>query len=207
MHELSKFCLEQNHVKKVEENIVKMLQEKLGEQMTVMTAKKKRITELSKNIESLELRFIKNEIDRDLYEKYRAIFNEEKDQIKVEISKNDFACSNIPIAVKKVCEIVVQNPLQLWLKSDFDDRQRLQYLMFPEDIRYNKENKVVRIPRVNAVFSCVASVVAEKNFDHSLQNGENSHWVVSPGIEPGSGASETLILSIVLRDQLAANLL
>src|SRR5574343_828867 len=26
-------------------------------------------------------------------------------------------------------------------------------------------------------------------------------FVVSPGIEPGSGASETLILSIVLRDQ------
>ena len=186
MDELSKFSLEQKHVNKIEENVTKMLQEKLGDQMAAVTAKKKKITELSKNIESLELRYIKNEIDRALYEKYRAMFTEEKEQIGEEISKSDFDSSNLSMAVKKVINIA-RNPLQLWLKSDYDDRQRLQYLMFPEGIRYNKENKVVRTPRVNAVFSCVAAaarVVGDKKNGHSLQSDQNSRLVAGTGIEP-----------------------
>ena len=35
---------------------------------------------------------------------------------------------------------------------------------------------------------------------------DDEEFVASPGIEPGSGASETLILSIVLRGQGSANL-
>ena len=41
----------------------------------------------------------------------------------------------------------------------------LQYLLFPEGMRYDKENKRVRTPRVNSVVSLISSVarVSEGN--------------------------------------------
>ena len=152
------------------------------------TSKKKKITELTQDIDRLELRFIKNDIDKDLYQKYRSIFKEEKDLLEKEIESSKFDSSNLENAIKKTIDIT-GNPLQIWLSSDYDDKQRLQYLIFPDGIRYNKKNKVVRTPKINSVFTCVAEaarVLMENKKGYSEKNSLNSHWVVPPRIELGS---------------------
>ena len=97
---------------------------------------------------------------------------------------------------------ITKDPLQHWISSDYDEKQRLQYLMFPKGIRYSKEKREVQTPRVNSIFSFIAyaTKVSEKNEKDCLHaNSLDSHFVALPGIEPGSGASETHILSIVLQ--------
>ncbi len=67
--------------------------------------------------------------------------------------------------------------------------QRLQYLLFPEGMRYDKENKRVRTPGVNSVVSLISSVarVSEENEKgYLVKSSLDSRFVVPTGIEPVS---------------------
>ena len=67
------------------------------------------------------------------------------------------------------------------------DKYRLQYLLFPEGIRYDKENKRVRTPRVNSMVSLISSVarVSEGNKKGYLVGSSlDSRLVERTGFEP-----------------------
>ncbi len=77
----------------------------------------------------------------------------------------------------------------MWRSADYDDKQKLQYLMFPEGLLYNKEKRGVRTPRVNSLFVLIASsvrVLEENNKGYSVRSSLDSHLVASPRIELGS---------------------
>jgi hypothetical protein len=44
----------------------------------------------------------------------------------------------------------------VWHSSEFDDRQSLQTLLFPEGIVYNRKKDECRTVRANQVFACMA---------------------------------------------------
>jgi site-specific DNA recombinase len=56
------------------------------------------------------------------------------------------------IAAEK-CLIIAQNISSAWLSGSFDNKQRLQSLIFPQGILYNKINATVRTLRVNSLFA------------------------------------------------------
>ena len=149
---------------------------------TVYTIKRK-ITELNDKMESLEERFINQELTKELYDKYRLKYQDEKKQLEEENVKGDFKSSNLEKAIKNGMEILL-DPLQLWVSCDYDDKQRLQYLLFPEGMRYDKENKRVRTPRVNSVVSLISSVarVSEGNEKgYLVKSSLNSRFVACLG--------------------------
>ncbi len=78
--------------------------------------------------------------------------------------------------------------------------------VFPEGFFYNKKNDQPRTTKMNSVFVLIARLkgnTEENKTGTSDVVFRNSGWVASTGIEPVSGASETLILSIVRRGQLS----
>ena len=75
--------------------------------------------------------------------------------IEQELSKSQLSSSNLEIAVKKGITIS-KKASQLWVSSDYSDKQRLQYLIYPDGILYNKENNTVRTPRVNSLFTAIS---------------------------------------------------
>jgi hypothetical protein len=108
---------------------------------------------------------------------------DEKKQLEEEIVKSDFKSSNLEKAVKNGLEILL-DPLQLWVSCDYDDKQRLQYLLFPEGMRYDKENKRVRTPRVNSVVSLISSsarVLEENEKGYLVRSSLDSRFVASIG--------------------------
>jgi site-specific DNA recombinase len=178
MKELNKFRIEDKHKVKIADNVNTSLREKLKLKIEGSAAKKRRITELEKDIECLELHYIKSEFEAELYQKYRAIFQQEKEEIEKEMAKSLFDSSNLESVVKKVVDIA-SNPLQV--PSDYDDKQRLQYLIFPEGIWYNKKERVVRTPRVNSVFACIIDatrISTENKKGYFSQSSHNFHLVV-----------------------------
>ncbi len=185
-NEISKFTLTEKNIKQIELNVNTLLYKKLGEQLNEVTIKKRKLTELHQKLEGLELRFVNGEINSSLFEKYSKIFEEEKKQLTDEIDKSSFNSSNLERAIKKAISIA-RKPLQLWQSSDYDDKQILQYLIFPDGIWYNKEKKEVRTPRVNVVFSAIASqirVTEENKNGRLIKNDHHSHLVERTGIEP-----------------------
>ncbi len=164
---------------------------------------KKQLNLIKGKKEKLEERFIEGEVDKPLFEKFRLKYKEEAAEIEMKLGTSTFSSSNIEKVINKGLEIA-GNVSEIWCSSDYDNKVKLQYLLFPEGILYNKKNNTVRTPKVNTFFSYIAQLARpplKNEKAHLLTGGLNSHRVASPGIEPGSGASETLILSIVLRGQ------
>ena len=184
--ELSLYKIQNKYREKIELKVKELVTEKLKDQIKAKESQKKKITELANKIDQLELRFIEREISKDLYEKYKEIYSLEKKQLEEESTKSQIKSSNLEKAIKKGVEIL-SNPLLLWERSDYDDKQRLQYLMFPEGIRYDKQNKKVRTPRVNSVLTAivdVARVLEDGNKKATSKSGFISCSVAGTGIEP-----------------------
>jgi site-specific DNA recombinase len=90
-------------------------------------------------------------LKKELYEKYKAKYESEITEMRQNLEKNSFDSSNLDKIVKKGITIA-ENVSQLWLSSDFSSKQKLQYLLFPEGILYNKEMDTVRTEKINSLF-------------------------------------------------------
>ena len=75
----------------------------------------------------------------------------------------------------------------MWLKGDLAKKQRVQNLVFPEGLRFNKEKNDYRTLRVNSFFVAIAllsSRLKQKKSGTFDINIEDSASVPRVGIEP-----------------------
>ena len=59
--------------------------------------------------------------------------------------------TNLEKAVQKVLKIA-ENLHQSWVSADYLSKQKLQYLVFPDGIMYDKVNNRVLTSRINTIF-------------------------------------------------------
>jgi site-specific DNA recombinase len=186
MEELDKYKIDETNIPAIEEQVKQIVTQKFSDNIQEDISRKRKITDLELKVEQLEERFVNQDLTKELYEKYRAKYELEKAGLEAEIGKSDLKSSDLEKAVKNGLEILI-DPLQLWVSSDYDDKQRLQYLLFPEGMRYDKQNKRVRTPKVNGVVSLISSVarVSEENKKgYLVKSSLDSRFVERTGIEP-----------------------
>ena len=73
------------------------------------------------------------------------------------------------------------------LDAKYENKQRLQQLVFPVGVVYNKKDRAVRTSRVNSIFALIpiqASFFEEKENGDSVKNRHKSDLVPQTGIEP-----------------------
>lgn len=116
-----------------------------------ITKYKAQRTELISKIDRLEERFILEEISPELYEKFRVKYIEEKREIEAELLKAEEVSSNHERYLEAFIK-VAPKLREIWDKGDFDAKQAIQEMVFPDGMRYNKEKDVVLTPRVNVIF-------------------------------------------------------
>jgi hypothetical protein len=90
----------------------------------------------------------------------------------------------LEIAVKKGI-VISKKESQLWVSSDYSDKQRLQYLIYPDGILYDKENNTLRTPIVNNLFTAISYlsyISAENKNGQPAQIDQNSRRVVLTGL-------------------------
>ncbi len=168
----------------------KLLNEKLKERLfqTIEESKnlKKKITEKESQLEKVEEKFMNDSISKDLYEKYTMKYKEELSNLKADLGKYNMNGSNLEIAVEK-CLSIAQNVSSTWVTASYDNKQRLQQLIFPEGVMYDKKNEAVRTLRTNSLFASITPLVRvlEKNKKgDSIKNRQKSSSVPRTGIEP-----------------------
>ena len=146
----------------------------------------KQLIELNNKVERLEERFVNEEINKDLYEKFLSKFRIEKEDLLQHLQGCPISHSNLEKYIKRTIELSTELPT-LWASSNFIDKQRLQKLIFSEGIYYNKEKDTTRTTNINTIFSLISSLhcnVATKK--EGLQNDYSlkSLLVARTGIEP-----------------------
>lgn len=111
-------------------------------------AAKTKIADLSKSLERLEERFILEEITGELYQKYKAKFEKEKDEIELQISKNKIEMSKLDDYIDYSLNLSI-NLRKMWASGDYTQRQELQNTFFPKGITYNRQKDECRSIEVN----------------------------------------------------------
>ena len=199
---LEQFEYKKEHTDLLNKLLVKQLNEtlKVSKEDSIIT--KKKIAEKKSLLDKIEEKFILGDITKEQYAKYDSKYKEEIRLMEQNMSEYDFSGSNLQNAVNK-CLKIAEKLSSAWVSASFDQKVKIQHLLFPEGIVYDKEKDAVRTLKTNNLFSYIpinTRVLEEKKKGNSLKNCLNPPLVVSTRIELVSGASETLILSIVLRD-------
>jgi site-specific DNA recombinase len=146
----------------------------------------KQFAEIEERVERLEERYIKEEVDRAMFEKYKAKFLLERSDISKNLSKTATKVSNLEELVDKA--ITYASKLaHLWDLSDYEDKQKLQDLIFPGGMSYCRKTNTCRTPRINLIFKHIAELARvskeNKNGDITLSS-DVPVVVVWGGIEP-----------------------
>ena len=129
-----------------------------------------------------------SDINETLYTKFRDKFRSNIHQMELELDNSQNQLSNLEKAVDKCIKLSLELP-SLWRKANFSGKQRIQNLLFPEGIHYNRENDDYRTSRINLLFSAIpyltGLVAGYKNGDSDF-SAKIPTWVVPLGIEPST---------------------
>ena len=94
-----------------------------------------------------------------MYEKFLSKFKKAKDEIVREIEVASFDSSNLENYIQNSLELFSNNN-DVWGSSDFNEMQKLQKVLFPEGIWYDRKNDRVRTTRVNSVLELTSNISA-----------------------------------------------
>lgn len=116
----------------------------------------KQLTDLEEKIESIEESyFINKEMAKVTYEKFHAKFMLQHQEISSLLSKSQSKVSNPTNVFKKALDISM-NLATVWDSANVENKEKLQKLVFPEGIVFDKKNGVLQTVRVNVIFELIA---------------------------------------------------
>lgn len=168
----------------LEEQFSNFFKESIDEKKALESSRK----EIGRKIEAIEERFVIGEIDKPLYEKFRSKYDKELIEIDTELSKTHITFSNLQKVIKHALEIC-ENPLILWEKLDLYGKRILQNMLFPDGIRYDRQNDLYRTTRINSFFAIIpqlAGLLKGNKKGDSINFDKIPLVVVPPGLEPGT---------------------
>ena len=135
---LSEYCIDKSLSTVLEKKVLDVINEKLKDEQQDSRIIKDKLRELQVKKINLEERFINEEIPLDLYKKYNEKYNLDEQALKQEMGNYLEISSNLEISVKKGLKIA-QNLGQVWVSSNFDNKTKIQKLVFPEGIAYDRQ--------------------------------------------------------------------
>jgi hypothetical protein len=85
------------------------------------------------------------------------------------------------------------NLTDMWTCGDLVQKKKIQNLVFPSGLGYDKSNGKVRTTRVNSIFSCIPDIsreLRETKNGEPVKNNQFSAWVTPKGFEPPTVRAE-----------------
>ncbi len=149
---------------------------------------KSQLIAVNNKIDRLEERFILEEITKEQFLKFSDKFKQERLEINKQLEKCAVKVSNLEKSVENLMSFSSNLP-SLWTSSTYTDKLKLQKLVFPKGIRYNKENQQCRTVEINPLFSYIAHlkrVLEEKKIGINEVDFKYSDLVDPAGIEPAT---------------------
>jgi hypothetical protein len=161
------------------------------------------IQEIDKKLERRKKRLRDEEITYELYLEFKAEYEKEKKELLDELAKCGKGVSNPQEYIDFALDYSLKLP-SLWSSAGYTEQQRLQFLIFPEGILYDRKKDKCRTDNANGAFQYIAELkrlLEEFKSRTSLKKLEGAALVVPSRIELEYQVPETCVLSIVLRDQ------
>ncbi len=157
MHELYQGLLEEYQVDpvllpQVQEMMAQVFKRLSQEHEQEEKRLKGQSAELKKKLETLERRYAYGEIEREIYSKFSTELKAEMREIEVNLEKLSGPLSNHKMLLENGLKMMLSLS-GTWGKADVSQRKRLQALVFPEGVQYDREKEAYRTNRVNLIYS------------------------------------------------------
>lgn len=115
------------------------------------------LTDIHQKLERLEERFILEELTTDLYEKYKAKFEQEIEEIEAKKADNKIEMSKLldylAVSLDFAC-----NLSKMWASGDYNQRQELQNALFEGGITYDRQKDECRSTGDNEFLTEIAQL-------------------------------------------------
>jgi site-specific DNA recombinase len=173
--------------KLITEGLKIMFEESIQENTKI----KKNLSIIRVQLEKIEERYALGEIPLQIFERLSNKYSVEIEEAEQLLTENSFDSSNLEKVVEKGLEIIA-NISRSWACGDYDEKQRLQKLVFPEGIKYDKKNNTVRTLRVNSLFAAIphlTQVLEENKKGNHTHDYLFSSYVPRTGFEPAHDCS------------------
>ena len=185
---LDLLTVKQQYHSELKEIIVNKIKQLHSEQGEATKGYLNQVKEIQNRLNKIEERFVFEEISKELYDKYAGKLKLELNDIDQKLQLLHNKVSN-PEGFAERLLTYSQNLREVWVNSDFKDKQKLQNMLFPQGIRYDKKTDECRTTDVQPVFGWVAHKQGEtgaKEKGNSPLFLENSLLVAREGIEPST---------------------
>ena len=117
---------------------------------------KLRMLELKKNIEKLEEKyFIKEEMNKETYDRFLAKYKEDHKKIQKEIDGCAISISNLKEMINETL-VLCQDLRKLWVSGGMSLKEKIQKLLFPIGMVFDKETGAFRTPEINYLIAEIA---------------------------------------------------
>lgn len=147
------------------EGILRTLLKRYGEQAKEeLTQLKKKLTSIENEIKNAKVRFASGKIDADIYETAVQEYNNRRDIVLLEMEKWQGDLSNlekqVPIIIK-----IASSLSSMWVSAPLELKRKIQNLVFPQGIIWDKHTRSYRTHNENSVFAILRASKAD--FGHA----------------------------------------
>ena len=137
-------------------------------------AYKKQLAELEKKIEGIEESyFVNKEMSRETYEKFSQRFGQQREEVARQLKESGRGISNPSETMEEAMELSLKLAT-VWASGSVSTKEKLQKLVFPEGIIYDKEKGAFRAPKMNAVFELMSGLKRVSDKKERRQKGVDS---------------------------------
>jgi site-specific DNA recombinase len=145
---LSAHTIDKDYMPLIKEQLKVTFQEHNAGIEEKQEATKRQLTDLAIKLERLEERFILEEITSELYYKYKAKFENEVDEIAIEMKLNAIDMSKLDDYIAFGLDFCF-NLNEMWASGDYTQRQEIQNAFFEQGIIYDRKKDECRSLEVN----------------------------------------------------------
>lgn len=172
-----------DRLRKVLVNKINQLQTEKQDEKQGLVSKMK---EIENKLERLKERFAYEEIDKEIYSQFSGKLKVELNEVHLKMQTSMNKVSNPENLADKIVNYS-QNLREVWDDSNYEKKAKLQYMVFPKGIRYNKKNDECRTSEMDPVFGWIAQQQGEMEVNEKGNSPifmKNSPLVARSGFEP-----------------------
>lgn len=162
-------------------------QEKNKENIKQKAEFEKRLTEIKDSIEKLDDKFyIREEMNKEKYDSLSAKLEKERLQISEELAKLGQMSSNLAEKMVQASELS-RKLTEIWASGSFDIKTRLQKLVFPEGMGYDKKTDSLLTPKINEALFEIARIAGDSAImkeGFNVTQNKKSPFAETEGFEP-----------------------
>lgn len=142
-----------------------------------INAVKKHLATINTYIKTAKKNFAIGKVDEDAYSSAIAELEAEKRSTEAELEKISVNLSNLASFIENAIRIAC-NLSSYWNKGDFETSQKIQKMVFPNGVRWDKENRAYLTDFGNLFFDLMFSVSDDYKNEITQKKGETFRFLL-----------------------------